>query len=130
MSIGGVRSAGSHLTVVNGLRVREKEDMCKEDKRVDTYSDTVYGNADGSGMCSFGLTHLQLITYCHLYYRCDSSTGDCACAAGWSGSTCFDQCPAETFGDNCQNKCQCQNNTHCDPVDGTCVCTSGYSGTL
>jgi hypothetical protein len=61
---------------------------------------------------------------------CNSTNGDCTCLAGWSPPTCSHRCPAGTFGDGCQNKCQCKNNAHCDPVDGSCTCRDGFNGTV
>ena len=78
---------------------------------------------------------------------CDPVDGTCICLSGFTGSSCVDSkplqiqklgrstisfktvCPEETFGDNCQQECQCQNGASCNHVDGTCICSAGYTGT-
>jgi len=78
---------------------------------------------------------------------CDPVDGTCVCLSGFIGSNCIDSklfqvqkltrstnyfitvCPEGTFGDNCEQECQCQNGANCNHVDGTCVCSAGYMGT-
>lgn len=40
------------------------------------------------------------------------------------------ECPAGTFGANCQLSCECHNNGSCDRVTGMCHCGPGYYGHL
>lgn len=90
---------------------------------------------------------------------CDSATGNCTCALGWTGEHCdtgergdscmrsavrsrldkkawgwimcsLSECPAGRFGADCALKCNCQNNGSCDRVTGTCRCGPGYYGGL
>lgn len=42
----------------------------------------------------------------------------------------FSECPAGRFGENCQLKCDCRNNSSCDRATGTCRCGPGYYGHL
>ena len=63
------------------------------------------GCLDRSQQVSFHLHHFALVCSCQ--YRC----------------------PAGTYGQGCNMKCQCQNGGTCDPVDGTCACFDGYIGT-
>ena len=40
-------------------------------------------------------------------------------------------CDLGTFGDGCQLKCHCANNTQCNHINGTCQsggCAAGYKG--
>ena len=43
----------------------------------------------------------------------------------------FLECDHGTFGDGCQLKCHCANNSPCNHIDGKCrygVCAAGYKG--
>eukprot|EP00057_Strongylocentrotus_purpuratus_P013953 XP_011668427.1 PREDICTED: multiple epidermal growth factor-like domains protein 10 [Strongylocentrotus purpuratus] len=42
--------------------------------------------------------------------------------------TCHDYCPEGTYGPNCANQCQCQNNGVCNPATGKCTCKPGWKG--
>ena len=35
-----------------------------------------------------------------------------------------------TYGVNCSQTCQCQNEATCSAVDGSCECTAGFTGEL
>lgn len=37
-------------------------------------------------------------------------------------------CPKGLWGRECQNKCECQNNSTCDPFNGECKCSRGWIG--
>lgn len=37
-------------------------------------------------------------------------------------------CPANKFGQGCQQDCQCVNHISCNPINGACTCKSDYSG--
>lgn len=37
-------------------------------------------------------------------------------------------CPVGRWGNNCENDCECQNDSTCDPYDGKCTCTRGWIG--
>ncbi|XP_046521230.1 N-acetylglucosamine-1-phosphodiester alpha-N-acetylglucosaminidase isoform X2 [Equus quagga] len=52
----------------------------------------------------------------------------CRCEAGWTGSNCSEACTNGSFGENCAQKCRCQNGAACDPVRGTCTCPAGFTG--
>ncbi|XP_006895303.1 PREDICTED: LOW QUALITY PROTEIN: N-acetylglucosamine-1-phosphodiester alpha-N-acetylglucosaminidase [Elephantulus edwardii] len=54
----------------------------------------------------------------------------CSCKAGWTGSNCSEACTNGSFGQDCAQKCQCQNGAACDPVHGTCTCPPGFTGDL
>ena len=35
-----------------------------------------------------------------------------------------------TYGVNCSQTCQCQNEATCSAVDGSCNCTAGFTGEM
>ncbi|XP_062503955.1 protein draper-like [Corticium candelabrum] len=45
-----------------------------------------------------------------------------------TGETCHTKCSSDTWGYNCSQPCQCQNDTSCNHVNGNCNCTSGWMG--
>ena len=61
---------------------------------------------------------------------CDPNTGACSCPAGWLGSVCDTKCPPQTFGLDCAQKCECQNNGECHHISGACQCSPGWQGAL
>ncbi len=52
----------------------------------------------------------------------------CVCPPGYAGLRCERPCPANKFGELCQQNCLCQNNAACEPVEGFCKCSAGYTG--
>ncbi|KAI3388464.1 hypothetical protein SNEBB_009645 [Seison nebaliae] len=58
---------------------------------------------------------------CNGGVQCDTFTGQCpsGCIAGWTGSSCYNQCNVGTCGYGCAKKCGlCQ--VGCSPVTGIC----------
>ena len=51
-------------------------------------------------------------------YRCHTSSGKCDCPAGWTGIYCDTPCPIGTYGQDCQEKCTCENGATCNHVTG------------
>ena len=44
-----------------------------------------------------------------------------------SMATCT-ECPAGTYGQNCESRCHCRNSAECHPVTGECICSPGWHG--
>uniref|UniRef100_A0A915Q4T7 Multiple epidermal growth factor-like domains protein 10 n=1 Tax=Setaria digitata TaxID=48799 RepID=A0A915Q4T7_9BILA len=65
-----------------------------------------------------------------LAIQCHPTIGSCSCRAGYTGAGCNSLCPTSYYGENCENKCDCNLNTgsQCDPVTGQCICAAGYQG--
>ncbi|XP_060660309.1 protein draper isoform X3 [Drosophila nasuta] len=61
---------------------------------------------------------------------CDSDTGNCICAPGWTGVDCAEPCPDGFYGLECKERCQksTHGNTTCDHITGEVVCRPGYLG--
>lgn len=38
------------------------------------------------------------------------------------------ECPADRFGSDCQDRCECLNGAQCDGQTGRCVCQPGWTG--
>ena len=53
-----------------------------------------------------------------IIYRCHTSSGKCDCPAGWTGIYCDTPCPIGTYGQDCQEKCTCENGATCNHVTG------------
>ncbi|KAJ8273239.1 hypothetical protein GJAV_G00099290 [Gymnothorax javanicus] len=53
----------------------------------------------------------------------------CVCDAGWTGANCTEVCLPGSYGDGCNQTCECWNGGSCDPVYGHCTCPAGYRGT-
>ena len=53
-----------------------------------------------------------------IIYRCHTSSGKCDCPAGWTGIYCDTPCPIGTYGQDCQEKCSCENGATCNHVTG------------
>lgn len=47
---------------------------------------------------------------------------------GYHGVSCNQTCPEGTYGENCSNKCQCNNDAKCSPESGMCLCLAGWRG--
>ncbi|GFU53080.1 multiple epidermal growth factor-like domains protein 11 [Trichonephila clavipes] len=47
---------------------------------------------------------------------------------GWKGGNCELPCSSDYYGQECKQKCECENGAACNPVDGSCTCTPGYKG--
>ncbi|KAJ8334361.1 hypothetical protein SKAU_G00400000 [Synaphobranchus kaupii] len=52
----------------------------------------------------------------------------CVCDAGWMGSVCGEVCLPGSYGDGCNQMCECRNGGSCDPVHGHCTCSAGHQG--
>ena len=37
-------------------------------------------------------------------------------------------CPPGTYGDRCEQKCDCDVDATCDPLNGKCICPVGKTG--
>lgn len=44
------------------------------------------------------------------------------------GVKCETRCPNGKYGDECQETCNCKNNSSCDPTTGECICARGWEG--
>nr|XP_054752407.1 uncharacterized protein LOC129257981 [Lytechinus pictus] len=74
-------------------------------------------------VCMPGLQARNCTDHCPLCDNnatCDTITGQCICEAGWHGASCSDPCPEDTYGLNCQLRCDCGIHL-CDPISGTCI---------
>ncbi|XP_069133386.1 protein draper-like isoform X2 [Argopecten irradians] len=62
--------------------------------------------------------------------NCNSTSGECVCQPGYTGSRCNQTCENNTFGESCSQRCQCDPITSvaCDHVTGNCGCVSGWTG--
>ena len=40
------------------------------------------------------------------------------------------ECPAGSYGVQCLQRCQCENNADCDPISGLCACKPGWRGAM
>lgn len=60
------------------------------------------------------------------YLNC---AGVCECYPGWTGANCTIPCPEGTYGNNCSQRCKCQNGGRCRANDGVCKCQPGWVGT-
>ncbi|PRD22151.1 UNVERIFIED_CONTAM: Multiple epidermal growth factor-like domains protein 11 [Trichonephila clavipes] len=49
---------------------------------------------------------------------------------GWKGGNCELPCSSDYYGQDCAQKCECENGATCNPVDGSCTCTPGYKGKI
>ncbi|XP_006812086.1 uncharacterized protein LOC102801304 [Saccoglossus kowalevskii] len=78
--------------------------------------------ANGTNYCSDRCLH------CMNGYTCHSILGECQCTDGWTGDRCDTPCTSNTYGINCQSKCQCMNNASCDYISGECLCLAGWEG--
>ena len=38
------------------------------------------------------------------------------------------ECPKDTYGPGCRNRCYCLNQALCDPIGGVCICAPGFYG--
>lgn len=46
----------------------------------------------------------------------------------FTGVRCSSKCPVGYYGEQCDNQCNCKNNSSCDPITGDCVCERGWMG--
>ncbi|XP_052087518.1 receptor-type tyrosine-protein phosphatase T-like [Mytilus californianus] len=64
---------------------------------------------------------------------CDLDVGHCifGCLNGWTGTTCEQECPVGSYGNDCFEKCSANCwNPKCDHVTGECIsgCNAGWRG--
>jgi len=38
------------------------------------------------------------------------------------------ECPAGSYGQNCESRCHCRNSADCHHVTGECICAPGWQG--
>ena len=38
------------------------------------------------------------------------------------------ECPAGSYGVNCESLCRCRDDSDCHPITGQCVCGAGWTG--
>jgi len=48
--------------------------------------------------------------------------------SAFSGVRCETLCPRGTYGEDCQNECDCHNDSSCDQKTAKCTCTRGWEG--
>eukprot|EP00066_Takifugu_rubripes_P027270 XP_011616536.1 PREDICTED: multiple epidermal growth factor-like domains protein 10 [Takifugu rubripes] len=65
---------------------------------------------------------------CHNRGECDTKTGQCQCAKGFTGDRCNEECAAGTYGQDCKGVCDCANGARCYNIDGGCLCEPGFHG--
>lgn len=41
---------------------------------------------------------------------------------------CREECPADRFGQDCAQKCDCAPGARCFPANGACLCEQGFGG--
>ncbi|TNN86924.1 Multiple epidermal growth factor-like domains protein 11 [Liparis tanakae] len=82
---------------------------------------------DTRGLCKYGINCSKDCS-CRNGGLCDHVTGQCRCAAGFSGRRCQDDCPVGTFGPQCNQRCECQNGAKCHHINGACLCETGFKG--
>ncbi|XP_034484147.1 protein draper isoform X3 [Drosophila innubila] len=72
----------------------------------------------------------NIICRCLNNSSCDSDTGSCICAPGWTGEDCADPCPDGFYGMECKERCpeSHHGNSTCDHITGEVVCRPGYLG--
>jgi hypothetical protein len=46
------------------------------------------------------------------------------------GQQCNIKCAYGTYGQNCLERCKCQNGGNCDHISGACSCPAGWKGAL
>ena len=46
------------------------------------------------------------------------------------GKQCNIKCPYGSYGQNCTEACNCQNEGSCDHISGACNCTPGWRGPM
>lgn len=47
---------------------------------------------------------------------------------GWTGDVCANRCPTGTYGQNCEQACECFNGGYCHHITGECECAAGFMG--
>uniref|UniRef100_A0A3B4EZI5 Multiple EGF like domains 11 n=1 Tax=Pundamilia nyererei TaxID=303518 RepID=A0A3B4EZI5_9CICH len=60
------------------------------------------------------------------FLLCHPLSGECTCAAGWTGLYCDETCPPGYYGEGCRELCVCANGAYCDGITGACICAPGY----
>ena len=48
----------------------------------------------------------------------------------FAGQQCNIKCPYGSYGQDCRERCKCQNGGSCDHVSGACSCPAGWRGAL
>ena len=69
-------------------------------------------------LCSPSIFPANVLKKNIIIYRCHTSSGKCDCPAGWTGIYCDTPCPIGTYGQDCQEKCTCENGATCNHVTG------------
>ncbi|XP_030242366.1 protein draper isoform X4 [Drosophila navojoa] len=78
----------------------------------------------------YGGPACNIICRCLNNSSCDSETGNCICAPGWTGDDCAEPCPDGFYGMECKERCPASmhGNATCDHITGEVVCRPGYLG--
>ncbi|XP_045192080.2 N-acetylglucosamine-1-phosphodiester alpha-N-acetylglucosaminidase-like [Mercenaria mercenaria] len=139
---------GSSTLVINNTLVNVPSDRCGKyhcARKISTIlcvhePHCISKDCSGHGICELGECH------CHGYWKgvnCDilecpgncnkrgvCTEVGCVCLPGFHGKDCSSSCKVGWYGNQCDQRCQCENNASCDSVSGRCSCEPGYSGRL
>lgn len=139
---------GSSTLVINNTLVNHPSDKCGKytcARKISTILCVheplcLDKECGGHGDCNLGKCHchgnwegencdrLKCPGNCNKHGVC-SEVG-CVCLPGFHGKDCSSQCSNGWYGNQCEQRCQCENNASCDTVSGRCSCQPGYSGPL
>ncbi|XP_032598832.1 protein draper isoform X4 [Drosophila grimshawi] len=78
----------------------------------------------------YGGPACNIICRCLNNSSCDSESGDCICAPGWTGEDCSEPCSDGFYGMECKERCpeSLHGNATCDHITGEVLCRPGYLG--
>ncbi|XP_023161071.2 protein draper isoform X4 [Drosophila hydei] len=78
----------------------------------------------------YGGPACNIICRCLNNSSCDSDTGNCICAPGWTGEDCDEPCPDGFYGMECKERCpdSMHGKATCDHITGEVICRPGYLG--